>query len=129
MTLLKSHREDLYKYISGVLENKKCHMYRIGGIEDHIHIITHLHPTISLSGLVKDIKMSSTDFIKTKKLFPNFNGWQDGYGAFTYSIKQKDVLIEYVKNQEEHHRTRNFREEYIELLIENGIEYNEKYVL
>jgi putative transposase len=129
MVLSKSHREDLYKYISGVLENKKCHLYRIGGIEDHIHIITHLHPTISLSDLVKDIKMSSTDFIKAKKLFPNFKGWQDGYGAFTYSIKQKDVLIEYVKNQEEHHRTKNFREEYIGILIENGIEYNEKYVL
>jgi REP element-mobilizing transposase RayT len=129
MVLSKNRREDLYKYISGVLENKKCHLYRIGGIEDHIHILTHLNPSISLSDLVKDIKMSSTEFIKAKKLFLNFNGWQNGYGAFTYSIKQKDILIEYVKNQEEHHNTKNFREEYVELLIENGVEYNEKYVL
>ncbi|MBP7810456.1 MAG: IS200/IS605 family transposase [Bacteroidia bacterium] len=129
MVLSKNKRNDLYKYISGVLENKKCHLYRIGGVEDHIHIITHLHPTISLSNLVKDIKLSSSEFIKSNKLFPSFNGWQEGYGAFTYSIKQKDVLIEYVKNQEEHHRIKTFKEEYLELLQENGIEYDEKYVL
>ncbi|HWY12309.1 MAG TPA: IS200/IS605 family transposase [Bacteroidia bacterium] len=127
--LTKDKRDDLFKYISGVLENKKCHLYRIGGVEDHIHILTHLHPSISLSDLVKDIKLSSTDFIKSNKLFPNFNGWQEGYGAFTYSIKQKDVLIEYVKNQEEHHRITSFKEEYLELLQENGVEYNEKYLL
>ena len=129
MVLSKNRRDDLYKYISGVLENKKCHLYRIGGIEDHIHIVTHLHPTISLSDLVKDIKLSSSEFIKSNKLFANFKGWQEGYGAFTYSIKQKDVLIEYVKNQEEHHRVKTFREEYLELLKEHGVEYNEKYIL
>lgn len=129
MVLSKNKRDDLYKYISGVLENKKCHLYRIGGVEDHIHILTHLHPSISLSDLVKDIKLSSSEFIKSNKLFLNFNGWQEGYGAFTYSIKQKDVLIEYVMNQEEHHKTKSFRDEYLELLKENGIEYNEKYVL
>jgi REP element-mobilizing transposase RayT len=129
MVLSKNKRDDLYKYISGVLENKKCHLYRIGGIEDHVHIVTHLHPTVSLSDLVKDIKLSSSEFIKSNKLFQNFNGWQEGYGAFTYSIKQKDVLIEYVKNQEEHHRMKTFREEYLELLQEHGIEYNEKYLL
>jgi putative transposase len=129
MVLSKNRRDDLYKYISGVLENKKCHLYRIGGVEDHIHILTHLHPTVSLSDLIKDIKLSSSEFIKSNKLFPGFNGWQEGYGAFTYSIKQKDILIEYVKNQEEHHKIKSFRDEYIDLLKENGIEYNEKYVL
>jgi putative transposase len=129
MVLSKNRRDDLYKYISGVLENKKCHLYRIGGVEDHIHIITHLHPGISLSDLVKNIKLSSSEYIKSNKLFSDFNGWQEGYGAFTYSIKQKDVLIEYVKNQEEHHRIKTFKEEYLELLHENGIEYNEKYLL
>lgn len=129
MVLSKNKRDDLYKYISGVLENKKCHLYRIGGVEDHIHILTHLHPSVSLSDLVKDIKLSSSEFIKLNKLFLNFKGWQEGYGAFTYSIKQKDVLIEYIMNQEEHHKTKSFRDEYLELLKENGIEYNEKYVL
>ncbi|HEY1041013.1 MAG TPA: IS200/IS605 family transposase [Bacteroidia bacterium] len=127
-TLSKSKRDDLYKYISGLLENKKCHLYRVGGVEDHIHILTHVHPNIALSSLVKDIKLASTEFIKNERLFENFNGWQEGYGAFTYSIKEKDILIEYIKNQEEHHRIKTFREEYIELLKELGVEFEEKYL-
>lgn len=128
-TLSKEKRDDLYKYITGVIQNKKCHLYRIGGVEDHIHILTHLHPTISLSDLVKDIKMSSSDYIKRNRLFKNFNGWSEGYGAFTYNIKQKDILIEYIKNQEEHHKVHSFKEEYLDLLKEHGITFEEKYVL
>jgi REP element-mobilizing transposase RayT len=123
------NRQDLYKYIFGILKNKRCHLYRIGGVSDHIHIITHLHPLISLASIVKDIKVASTEYIKTRKLFPMFSGWQDGYGGFTYSFNDKDRLIEYVKNQEEHHRTKTFKEEFIELLIEQGIECNDKYLL
>ena len=104
-------------------------MYRINGVEDHIHIITHLHPTVSLSSLVKDIKLGSSEFIKENRIFPQFRGWQDGYGGFTYSIKEKDRLIEYVKNQEEHHRTVSFKEEYIALLEEHDIQFEEKYLL
>ena len=129
MVLAKNKRDDLYKYISGVLANKKCHLYRIGGVEDHIHIVTHLHPTVALSSLVKDIKLSSSEYIKQHNLFPNFKGWQEGYGAFTYTVKQKDVLIEYVKNQEEHHRIKTFDEEYLEFLKEHEIDYDERYVL
>ena len=128
-TLTKNNREDLYKYISGILESKKCHLYRIGGVEDHIHILTHLHPSVALGNLVKDIKMASTDFIKKEKLFMNFRGWQEGYGAFTYSIKRKDILIEYIKNQEEHHRKKTFKEEYISLLEEHQVEFKEEYLL
>lgn len=94
-----------------------------------MHIITHLHPTISLASLVKDIKIASSEHIRKTELFTNFQGWQDGYGAFTYSIKEKDRLIEYVKNQEEHHKIKSFKEEYIELLKEHGVEYDEKYLL
>jgi len=128
-TLTKSTRDDLYKYIWGLLKNKNCHLYRIGGIEDHIHILTHLHPSVALASIVKDIKMASSQYIKENKLFNNFNGWQDGYGAFTYSIKEKDNLIEYVKNQEQHHSTKSFKEEYLALLKEHQIEFNEKYLL
>lgn len=106
-----------------------CHLYQLGGVEDHLHIITHLHPGIALSNLVKDIKLASTEHIKAKNLFPEFNGWQDGYGAFTYSIKDKDRLIAYARNQEDHHKTKTFKEEYIELLNEHGIEFDEKYLL
>ena len=83
---------------------------------------------MALANLVKDIKLGSTSFIKEKKIFPNFGGWQDGYSAFTYSIEAKDNLIEYVKNQEEHHKNKTFKEELIELLNEHGIEFYEKYL-
>jgi putative transposase len=73
-TLLKDKRDDLFKYMSGIIKNKKSHLYQIGGIEDHIYIITHLHPTIALADLVKDIKMASSIFIKENRLFTLFNG-------------------------------------------------------
>jgi putative transposase len=124
----KQNRKHLFKYISGILEKKKCHLYRINGVEDHIHILTHLHPTIALANLVKDIKLASSEFIKANNIFPSFDGWAEGYGAFTYSFDRKNILIEYIKNQENHHRSKSFREEYLELLVENGVEYEEKYL-
>ena len=125
----ESGQEILYKYIWGILKNKKCHLYRIGGVEDHIHIVTHVHPTIAIAYLIKDIKIASSDYIKSKNIFPNFNGWQDGYGAFTYSISAKDNLINYIRNQKDHHQKVSFRDEYINLLKEHGIEFDEKYLL
>ncbi|WP_435356822.1 IS200/IS605 family transposase [Emticicia sp. SJ17W-69] len=127
-TLSKGERPELFKSIWGILKNNKCHLYRINGVEDHIHIITSLHPSVALANLVKDIKLGSTSFIKEKKIFPDFEGWQDGYSAFTYSIEAKDNLIEYVKNQEEHHKNKTFKEELIILLNEHGIEFDEKYL-
>ena len=128
LTLIDSGQERLYRFIWGILQNKKCHVYRINGVEDHLHIITHLHPSIALADLVKAIKVSSSEFIKEEKLFPHFSGWQDGYGGFTYSISAKDNLIEYVKNQKEHHKKVSSRDEYIGLLKEHGIEFDEKYL-
>ena len=127
--LIKKNREKLYRHMWGTLRNKKCHLYRINGIEDHIHIVTHLNPTIALSSLVKDLKLSSSSFIKRKHLFPSFDGWQNGYAAFTYGISEKDRLIDYVKNQEAHHKQMTFKEELIQLLKENEINYDEKYLL
>ena len=128
-TLIESGLENLYKYMWGILKNNKCHLYRIGGTPDHIHIVTHVHPIVAVAYLIKDIKLASSTFIKAENIFPGFNGWQDGYGAFTYSISAKDNLIEYVKNQKEHHRNLSFREEYMSLLKEHEIEFNEKYLL
>jgi putative transposase len=127
-TLAAKNHPELYKYIWGILKNKKCHLYRIGGVSDHIHIVTHLHPGISLASIVKDIKVASAAYIKNNNLFPMFSGWQDGYGGFTYSIHDKDKLIEYVKNQEEHHKTKSFREELIDLLNEHVIVFDIKYM-
>jgi putative transposase len=128
-SLHHENRPELFKYISGIIKNQKSHLYRINGVEDHLHIVTHLHPTIALSDLVKDIKVASSIKIKETGWFKNFSAWQEGYGGFTYSIKEKDRLIEYVKNQEEHHKKISFRDEFIDLLTEHQIEFDEKYLL
>lgn len=95
----------------------------------HLHILSHIHPTISLSSLIKDIKVSSALHIKSQKLFHDFTSWQEGYGAFSYNIKEKSKLIDYIRNQEVHHQKIDFRDEYIELLKENEIEFDERYLL
>ena len=127
-TIKLDNSEKLYRYW-GILKNKKCKLYQINGTKNHLHILTHIHPTVSLSSLVKDIKISSSVWIKGEKLFQNFISWQEGYGAFTYHIKQKDMLINYIKNQREHHCIKTFKDEFIELLNEHGIEFDEKYLL
>ena len=103
-------------------------MYRINGVEDHIHILSSLHPTIALADLIKNIKVATSIWIKENNIFPKFNGWQQSYGGFTYSINEKDILIDYIKNQEEHHKKITFKEEFISLLNEHGIDYDEKYL-
>ena len=128
-TIDRTHDEELYKYIWGIIKNKKCKLYRINGVEDHIHILSDLHPSICLSDYVKDIKVASSVWMKESGKFPAFESWQEGYGAFSYSIREKDKIINYIKNQKEHHRTGSFVDEYRQLLIENGIEFDEKYLL
>jgi putative transposase len=129
-TLTKPNRGEMYKHITGLLKNKKCHLYAINGIEDHIHIVTHIPPVIAPADLIKDIKLASTDLIKTKNLFPNFIGWQEGYGIFSVTWRYRDPLIDYVKNQEEHHAKPEFDfiAEYKKLLEEFGVKYDEKYL-
>lgn len=128
-SLTKNYRIQLFQYIWGLLKKKRCHLYRINGVEDHLHIVTHVHPSIALASLVKDIKLAASSHIKEESLFDDFDGWQSGYAAFTYSIDAKDNLIEYVKRQEEHHRKITFEEELRELLKEHHIPYDEKYLL
>jgi putative transposase len=128
-TMVLSETENLCRYIWGVLKNKKCKLYRLNGTENHLHILTHVHPTVAVSSLVKDIKVASSVWIKEQGIFPSFIGWQEGYGAFTYHINQKDRIINYIKNQREHHRVKTFNEEFKELLVEHGIEFDERYLL
>ena len=128
-TLMEEHCEELYKYIWGVIKNNNCKLYRINGMEDHIHIFSDLHPSVSLADYIKSIKVSSSIWMKENGKFSKFKNWQESYGAFTYSIEQKDVIINYVKNQKEHHKKESFYEEYKRLLIENAIEFDEKYLL
>lgn len=125
--LAADHRRDLFAYIWGVLKKHECHLYRLNGVADHVHILTDLHPTVALANLVKNIKIASSAWIKDEKVFQGFSHWQDGYGAFTCCMKEKDALIEYIKNQEGHHRTTTFADEYRRLLVEAGIEFDERY--
>ncbi len=128
-TIAEENCKELYKYIWGIIEKKQSKLYQINGTEDHIHIFSDLHPSQALSAYVKDIKVASSLWMKSSGKFPDFIGWQVGYGAFTYSIREKDKIINYVKKQKEHHKKENFLNEYKRLLIENKIEFDEKYLL
>jgi REP element-mobilizing transposase RayT len=123
------NQESLFKYMAGILKNKDCHPYKVGGYKNHIHLVFSLNKKVSLSDIVKEIKKGSGDFMKThKRLYHNFPGWQVGYGAFTYSLDAVDNLIKYVENQHEHHRKRTFREELIEFLDKYNVEYKKEYL-
>ena len=128
-TLSKNNRPKLFKYIWGILKAKRCHLYRINGVEDHIHIVTHIHQSVALASLMREIKASSSAYIKREKLFKGFEGWQSGYAAFTYSIDARHNLIQYVNNQEAHHnKGKSSLEEMRELLIENDVAFEEEYL-
>jgi REP element-mobilizing transposase RayT len=126
-TLKQEHIRELYAYIMGIIRNKNCFLYRINGAEDHIHILSDLHPSIALADYIKDIKVSSSVWLKKSGLFPNFNSWSEGYGALTYAWRDKNMIIEYIKNQQDHHKKYSFNEEYRKLLEENGIQIDERY--
>ena len=127
-TIEEPHCTELYQYIWGVIKSKNCKLFRINGVEDHIHILSDLHPSVALADFVKDIKVASSLWMKASGLFPEFEGWAGGYGAFTYSIKERDRVINYIKKQKEHHRKVTFDDEYKFLLDEHGIAYDEKYL-
>ncbi|XVJ66620.1 MAG: IS200/IS605 family transposase [Lacibacter sp.] len=129
MTINETHEQELYKYIWGIINNHKCKLYRINSMPDHIHIFSDLHPSVSLSDFVKAIKVASSLWMKESGKFPGFTNWQEGYGAFTYSQKEKDRVIDYIKNQKQHHAKQNFFDEYKQLLQEFEIEFDEKYLL
>jgi REP element-mobilizing transposase RayT len=128
-TLKADRRQDLFRYIWGILKNRESHLYRINGSDDHLHVLASLHPTFNLADLVKDIKTGSYLWIKEKAVFPMFSHWQDGYAAFTHSKLEINGLIGYIKGQEEHHRRTTFAEEYRRFLEEAGIEFDERYML
>jgi len=120
----------LFAYIIGMLNMRNCHPYQVGGYDNHVHIVTHISTTITLADLVREIKKASHEMmVRDKKSFSCFPGWQVGYGAFTYHISMKSVLIKYVLNQEQHHRRITFREEMIQLLNDNLVPFKEEYLI
>jgi putative transposase len=127
-TISIENKKELYKYIWGIIKNKNCKLYQINGTENHIHLLTDLHPSVSLADFVKTVKVSSSLWIKEHGKFPGFKGWAEGYGAFTYAYSDKLTISNYIKNQEEHHKKINFQSEYIVLLKEFGIDFDERYL-
>lgn len=122
-----SWEEELYKYITGIVQNKNQKMLAINGMPDHIHFFIGMKPSCCLSDLVREVKKSSNDFIKEKKFCNGFY-WQDGYGAFSYSHSHLSNVINYVMNQKGHHKKKTFREEYLELLNKFEIKFEEQYL-
>jgi len=121
-------KEDLYKYITSIVQNYKHKMLQINGMPDHIHIFIGYHPAHPLPNLVEEIKTSSNKFIKDKGLTPFKFAWQEGYGAFSYSKSQRTIVIDYIKNQETHHQKKTFKVEYLEMLQKFDVDYNENYL-
>ena len=126
-SIKQEYVNDLYSYITGIIKNKKCHLYRINGVENHLHILTDINPSLAPIDFIRDVKVSSSLWMKASCLFTAFNGWAVGYGSFTCSFKDLDRLIEYIKNQQEHHRKISFEQEYRNLLMEYGIIPDEKF--
>ncbi|MBN1183007.1 MAG: IS200/IS605 family transposase [Bacteroidales bacterium] len=120
--------EELYKYITGIVQNKGQKMLSINGTNDHIHFLIGMKPTCCLSDLVREIKKSSNDFIKDKK-FTRYNfKWQEGFGAFSYSHSQLGDVINYIKNQKDHHKKISFKEEYVSFLRAFELEFKNEYL-
>jgi len=128
-TISEQHEKELYGYIMGIITNKKSKLYRIGGIENHIHLLVDIHPTFAVSEFMKELKEYSSKWLSTNSNFPNFEGWAVSFAAFTYSLNDKQKIINYIMNQKEHHKTVSFEDEYRQFLIENGIEIDERYFL
>lgn len=122
------NREELEKYICGIISNNKCKPLAIWCNPDHSLILNGLHPTFAVSNLTRDIKSSSSKFINNKKWVTGKFAWQDGFGSFTYSKSQIDNVIKYILNQRFHHIKRTFKEEYLDILQKNDIEYDEQYL-
>lgn len=125
MTLPLTSCDQLYRYIARVVQSSQSTLFAINGIENHIHLLINLHPSVRLSDLVRDIKLSTSQWIKqNRESFPLFAGWGKEYGAFTYALRDKEMVAEYIRNQRTHQRE-TFENEYRKHILNAGIEWND----
>ncbi|MHA3788417.1 IS200/IS605 family transposase [Flavobacterium hauense] len=124
----KNWKDELYKYITGIITNEGQKLIAINGMPDHIHILIGLKPSVALSNIVRDIKANSSKFINERKWIAGKFEWQQGFGAFSCSHSQLTNVITYIQNQEEHHKTKTFREEYIEFLKLYNIDFKSEFI-
>ena len=126
--IAEKNRDEVEKYICGIILNKKSKPLTIYCNPDHLHVLIGLHPATAVSDLTRDIKANSSKFINDKKWLSGKFNWQDGFGAFTYSRSQVDAVAKYIINQPKHHKKQSFREEYLGILKKLNIEYDDKYL-
>ena len=126
--ITQDFKEELHKYIAGIVRNKGQKLISINGMADHLHILIGLRPAMALANLVRDIKSDSSDWVNRRRLARGKFAWQEGYGAFSYGHSQLDTIIRYIQNQEKHHKRRSFKDEYLTLLRKFQIEFKEEYV-
>ena len=124
----ESFRDELEKVMCGIFKKHKCKTYAIYCNPDHTHILVEMHPVMSPSKLMEQVKSGSSNWLNSKKYTSRKFSWQDGYGAFTYSKSQIDQVVKYILSQPEHHQKETFREEYLKLLQKFEVEYDEKYL-
>lgn len=121
-------KEELYKYMTGCVTNHECKLLSIGGVADHIHILTGMNPAVSCATLMTDLKRSSSLWINQEFYRPGIFSWQKGYGVFSYSRSAIPAVASYIENQETHHQKRSFREEYLKILKDFDVEFDERYI-
>ena len=121
------HERKLYKILYDLMKKYGAHVYRIGGMPDHVHILVDITSSISISDFVKRLKQESSYLINNDGSFQNWNGWAEGYGAFTFSTSEINSVVNYIKNQKEHHKRVSFIDEYRNWLIEQGVSPDEPY--
>ena len=121
-------RPALHAYLASVSRNVDCECLRVGGFTDHVHLAVRLARTVTLAKLIEELKTSSSKWLKTQSPTLAEFAWQRGYGAFSVGPSDLDALLHYIDNQEEHHRTRTFQDEYRAFLTKYGIDYDERYV-
>ncbi|WP_430812677.1 MULTISPECIES: IS200/IS605 family transposase [unclassified Carboxylicivirga] len=121
-------RDELHKYIAGTLRETNNYSLAVGGYSDHVHIFFELHPTSSVSEVLRNVKAKSSKWINTRGFVSGTFEWQAGYGAFSYSRSQRSNVIKYIMNQEEHHGKKSFKDEYLALLQTFEIDYNDVYL-
>jgi len=126
--IISDWENDLYKYITGIVQNKGQKMLAINGMPDHIHLLIGMKPTCCLSDLVREMKKSTNAWVKEQNFVRGKFQWQEGYGAFSYSRSALDNVIAYIANQKKHHRKKSFREEYTDFLQKFEIEYQNEYL-
>ena len=122
------NNDELQKYIAGIVSGQKQKLIAINNMPDHVHTLIGLKPDLALSDLVRDIKAGSSGFINRQRWVRGRFGWQEGFGAFSYSRSQLDTVIRYIQNQQKHHAKKSFRDEYVELLEKFGVAYDKRYI-